>query len=75
MEWSSGSFFISPGSQTVCLPRPSNPQERGGKTGTGLSSWRLKGEAHIWLVLSHPGLGGSTHCIFVPRQPHHPPVT
>lgn len=52
-------------------PRPSNPHERA----QPLSSWRFKGEAHIWLGLSRPELRGSTHCIFVPRQPHHPPVT
>lgn len=73
----SGSFLISAGSLAFLpclLALAQQPQERGGRTGPSLSSWWIKGEAHIWLGLPHPGLGGGTHCIFVPRQPHHLPV-
>lgn len=80
-RWSglSGSFLISPGSlvSLPCQPASAQqpPRREAGRTGPSPSSWLLKGEAHIWLGLPHPRLGGSTHYIFVPRQPHHPPVT
>ena len=71
----SGSFLISPGSLASACHGPATPRRGVGGRGPAPSSWRLKGEAHIWLGLSGPGLRGGTHCIFVPRQPHHTPVT
>lgn len=71
----SGSFLISPGSLASACCGPATPKRGVGGQGPARSSWRLTGEAHIWPGLSRPGLGGGAHCISVPRQPHHPPVT
>lgn len=73
-EWS-GRFLISPGSLAslpclpACLPWPSNPWEKGGRRGPSLSSWWLKGEAHIWLGLSRPRIGAGTHTSLSPGNP------
>lgn len=56
----------------ACLLGPSNPWERGGRGGPSLSSWRLKGEAHIWPGLSRPRLGGGTHTSLSPGNPTTP---
>ena len=68
----SGSFLISPGSLASACRGPATPKRGVGGRGPATSSWRLKGEAHIWPGLSRPGLGGGAHFISVPRQPHHP---
>lgn len=71
-----GRFLISPGSPASACRGPATPRREVGGRGPSPSSWRLKAEeAHIWPGLSRPGLGGGTHCIFVPRQPRHPRVT